>query len=101
MSYLIITCYTSLLHLTPHYRRKHTAVKIWPAYPDLCIYVPDASRAVNVATSLMNQDKNYLGDVRKLYEKIQIDHTKTLQVRGTEFGNLHNENTEFNIFIEV
>ncbi|KAL5268604.1 hypothetical protein ACHWQZ_G002452 [Mnemiopsis leidyi] len=59
--------------------RKHTAVKIWPAYPDLCIYVPDASRAVNVVTSLVNQDQKYIGDIRKLYEKVQLDHVKTLQ----------------------
>lgn len=60
--------------------RKHTAVKIWPAYPDLCIYVPDASRAVNVVTSLVNKDQKYIGDIRKLYEKVQLDHVKTLQV---------------------
>ena len=55
-------------------------MKIWPAYPDLVIYVPDASRAVNVATSLVNKDQKFVGDVRKLYEKIQHDHVKTLQV---------------------
>ena len=55
-------------------------MKIWPSYPDLCIYVPDASRAVNVATSLVNKDQKYLGDVRKRYEKVRLDHTKVLQV---------------------
>ena len=59
-------------------------MKIWPAYPDLCIYVPDASRAVNVVTSLVNKDQKYIGDIRKLYEKVQLDHVKTLQVRQAQ-----------------
>ena len=68
------------------YPRKHTAVKIWPAYPDLTIYVPDASRAVNVATSLVNKDAKYLAGVRKLYEKVQADHSKTMQVLVLEIA---------------
>ena len=37
--------------------KAHTAVKIEPAYQNApTIYVPDASRSVRVATSLMSED---------------------------------------------
>ncbi|MFT4614811.1 MAG: 5-methyltetrahydrofolate--homocysteine methyltransferase [Bacteroidia bacterium] len=49
--------------------KAHTAVKIDPQYDnDVIVYVPDASRSVAVATSLMNENKKaYVDDLAKEY----------------------------------
>ncbi len=55
--------------------RVHTAVKIAPNYEGPVIYVPDASRSVGVATSLMSdQVKTYLKDVADEYELVRERH---------------------------
>ena len=49
--------------------RAHTAVKIAPQYRETVIHVNDASRAVTVAGSLLNNDKEqYTSDIRTEYD---------------------------------
>ncbi|MBV1878407.1 MAG: methionine synthase [Pseudomonadales bacterium] len=55
--------------------KAHTSVKIEPNYSaDATIYVPDASRAVGVATQLLSAElkPEYCQKVRQEYEKIRI-----------------------------
>ncbi|HEY4075768.1 MAG TPA: methionine synthase [Rhizomicrobium sp.] len=57
--------------------RVHTAVKIDPTYRrGQTVYVTDASRAVGVASSLLQKDSGarYAADVRAEYEKIATGH---------------------------
>ncbi|HEU0229483.1 MAG TPA: vitamin B12 dependent-methionine synthase activation domain-containing protein, partial [Burkholderiaceae bacterium] len=55
--------------------RVHTAVKIAPNYEGPVIYVPDASRSVGVATSLMSdQAGTYLAEVAEEYELVRKRH---------------------------
>ncbi len=55
--------------------RVHTAVKIAPNYEGPVIYVPDASRSVGVATSLMSdQCDAYLAEVAEEYELVRKRH---------------------------
>ncbi len=60
----------------------HTAVKIAPNYEGPVIYVPDASRSVGVATSLMSdQVDTYLAEVAAEYDKVRERHAKRPQTR--------------------
>jgi 5-methyltetrahydrofolate--homocysteine methyltransferase len=56
--------------------RVHTAVKIAPNYHGVTVYVPDASRAVGVAASLLSTElrSGYLAEVATDYEKIRAQH---------------------------
>lgn len=55
--------------------RVHTAVKIAPHYEGPVIYVPDASRSVGVATSLMSdQAQTYLDELAQEYEDVRRRH---------------------------
>jgi 5-methyltetrahydrofolate--homocysteine methyltransferase len=56
--------------------RVHTAVKIAPNYPGVTVYVPDASRAVGVASNLMSDElrEAYVAEVAADYEKIRAQH---------------------------
>jgi 5-methyltetrahydrofolate--homocysteine methyltransferase len=56
--------------------RVHTAVKIAPHYDGPVVYVPDASRSVSVASSLLSDDgaKKYLADLKTDYERIRTQH---------------------------
>jgi 5-methyltetrahydrofolate--homocysteine methyltransferase len=56
--------------------RVHTAVKIAPNYSGPTVYVPDASRAVGVASSLMSEElrTRFVADVATDYEKIRLQH---------------------------
>jgi 5-methyltetrahydrofolate--homocysteine methyltransferase len=56
--------------------RAHTAIKIAPHYDQPVIYVPDASRAVGVVTSLLSeaQSAGYAAEVAADYEKIRAQH---------------------------
>ncbi len=49
----------------------HTAVKIDPEYPPPVVHVKDASLAVNVVSSLLAKDENYIQSVRKDYDQIR------------------------------
>ena len=53
----------------------HTAVKIEPQYQnDMVVYVPDASRAVGVASALLSKEQkpDYVANIRAEYETIRI-----------------------------
>jgi 5-methyltetrahydrofolate--homocysteine methyltransferase len=56
--------------------RVHTAVKIAPNHPGVTVYVPDASRAVGVASNLMSDElrEAYVIEVAADYEKIRAQH---------------------------
>lgn len=57
--------------------RVHTAVKIAPNYDGPVIYVPDASRSVSVAQSLLGEGKAaYLAEVQADYDKVRQLHAK-------------------------
>ncbi|NNJ90594.1 MAG: methionine synthase [Gammaproteobacteria bacterium] len=53
--------------------KAHTAVKLEPEYAHGVVYVPDASRAVGVATSLLSEDQKapYLQGVKEEYEEVR------------------------------
>ena len=55
--------------------RVHTAVKIAPHYEGPVVYVPDASRSVGVAQSLLSdQASQYIADLNADYEKVRAQH---------------------------
>jgi 5-methyltetrahydrofolate--homocysteine methyltransferase len=56
--------------------RAHTAIKIAPNYQHPVVYVPDASRAVGVVTSLLSPElsSSYRTEVAADYEKIRAQH---------------------------
>jgi len=55
--------------------RVHTAVKISPHYDGPVVYVPDASRSVGVAQSLLsNQASAYIADLHADYDKVRTQH---------------------------
>jgi len=58
--------------------RTHTAVKIEPHYSGPTVWVPDASRAVGVATSLVSDEgrDNYVAQVRHDYLKVRDAHAR-------------------------
>ena len=56
--------------------RVHTAVKIAPHYAGVTVYVPDASRAVGVASNLLSDDlrEGFVEDVAADYIKVRANH---------------------------
>ncbi|MDQ0042776.1 5-methyltetrahydrofolate--homocysteine methyltransferase [Variovorax boronicumulans] len=61
--------------------RVHTAVKIAPHYEGPVIYVPDASRSVSVAQSLLSdQATAYIDEINADYEKVRTQHANKKQV---------------------
>ncbi len=56
--------------------RAHTAVKIAPNYEGPVVYVPDASRSVSVAQSLLTPEsrEQYIAELGSDYERIRIQH---------------------------
>ena len=58
--------------------RAHTAIKIAPHYDNPVIYVPDASRAVGVVTSLLSADggDRFCAEVAADYAKIRDQHAR-------------------------
>jgi 5-methyltetrahydrofolate--homocysteine methyltransferase len=56
--------------------RVHTAVKIAPNYAGVTVYVPDASRAVGVASNLLSEEHKdtYVAEVAADYDKIRTQH---------------------------
>ncbi len=61
----------------------HTAVKIAPGYNKTTVYVPDASRAVGVAGSLISlqQRDNFSAEVKSDYEKMREAHARQHQTK--------------------
>ena len=61
--------------------RVHTAVKIAPHYEGPVVYVPDASRSVSVAQSLLSdQAARYIGELNSDYEKVREQHANKKQI---------------------
>ena len=61
--------------------RVHTAVKISPHYEGPVVYVPDASRSVSVAQSLLSDNAaRYLAELSADYEKVRHQHANKKQV---------------------
>jgi 5-methyltetrahydrofolate--homocysteine methyltransferase len=56
--------------------RVHTAVKIAPNYSGITVYVPDASRAVGVASNLLSTDLKaaYVAEVAADYDRVRAQH---------------------------
>jgi 5-methyltetrahydrofolate--homocysteine methyltransferase len=62
----------------------HTAVKVFPNYPSgFAMHVLDASRAVSVCESLLNDKKrdDFMADVKEPYEEMREDHYASLASR--------------------
>ncbi len=60
--------------------RVHTAVKISPHYEGPVVYVPDASRSVSVAQSLLSeQATKYIDELNADYEKVRVQHANKKQ----------------------
>ncbi|RSZ30896.1 MULTISPECIES: methionine synthase [unclassified Variovorax] len=61
--------------------RVHTAVKIAPHYEGPVVYVPDASRSVSVAQSLLSdQATAYIDEINADYDKVRHQHANKKQV---------------------
>jgi 5-methyltetrahydrofolate--homocysteine methyltransferase len=61
--------------------RVHTAVKIAPHYEGPVIYVPDASRSVSVAQSLLSdQASKYIAEINADYDKVRFQYANKKQV---------------------
>merc|ERR1711966_218417 len=64
--------------------KMHSAVKVAPNYPSgFAMHVLDASRAVSVCESLLNDKKKveFMEDVREQYEELREDHYASLASR--------------------
>jgi len=64
--------------------KMHTAVKVSPNYPSgFAMHVLDASRAVSVCESLLNDKKRaeFIEDVKEQYEELREDHYASLASR--------------------
>ncbi|WP_426166143.1 methionine synthase [Polaromonas sp. DSP2-3-2b2] len=60
--------------------RVHTAVKIAPHYEGPVVYVPDASRSVSVAQSLLSeQAAKYIDELNADYDKVRTQHANKKQ----------------------
>ncbi|MFZ9321949.1 MAG: methionine synthase [Hylemonella sp.] len=60
--------------------RVHTAVKIAPHYEGPVVYVPDASRSVSVAQSLLSeQAAHYIDELKADYERVRQQHASKKQ----------------------
>ena len=53
----------------------HTAVKIAPEYSNTVVYVKDASRAVQVVSSLLADDQEYLASIKSEYKELRATHS--------------------------
>ncbi|MFT3734709.1 MAG: methionine synthase [Rhodocyclaceae bacterium] len=63
--------------------RAHTAIKIAPHYEQPIVYVPDASRAVGVVTSLLSIDgrASFVAEIAADYEKVRAQHAAKAGVK--------------------
>jgi len=60
--------------------RVHTAVKIAPHYDGPVVYVPDASRSVSVAQSLLSDNAaRYIAELNTDYDKVRHQHANKKQ----------------------
>jgi 5-methyltetrahydrofolate--homocysteine methyltransferase len=73
--------------------RVHTAVKIAPHYEGPVVYVPDASRSVGVAQSLLSdQATKYIAELNADYDKVRQLHANKKQtpIKRRSIGRLTN-----------
>jgi len=58
--------------------RAHTAVRIAPNYSGPVLYVPDASRSVQVVQNLLSAEAHdaYVAEVRADYERVRVQHAQ-------------------------
>lgn len=63
--------------------KKHTAVKIGPAYSNPVVHVLDASKSVVVCSTLLSDDlkEDFIEDVKEEYEEIRDEYYDTLKDR--------------------
>jgi len=63
--------------------KAHTAVKIAPRYEHPAVHVLDASKAVVVCSSLLDEDnsQDYMEDIKEEYEEIRDEHYQGLKER--------------------
>jgi len=63
--------------------KAHTAVKIAPRYTNPAVHVLDASKAVVVCSSLLDEDNflDYFEDIKEEYEEIREEHYQGLKER--------------------
>jgi 5-methyltetrahydrofolate--homocysteine methyltransferase len=74
--------------------RVHTAVKIAPHYEGPVVYVPDASRSVGVAQSLLSdQAAQYISELNADYEKVRQQHANKKQVPMWPLAKARNNKT--------
>ncbi|WP_418317580.1 methionine synthase [Piscinibacter sakaiensis] len=61
--------------------RVHTAVKISPHYEGPVVYVPDASRSVNVCSDLLSDERAaaYIDEIKADYERVRQQHANKKQ----------------------
>ncbi|MGB5440884.1 MAG: methionine synthase [Gammaproteobacteria bacterium] len=66
----------------------HTSVKIDPQYSGAVVYVPDASRAVGVASALLSKDKReaYIAGIKEKY--LQLREQRAGQQQSRQFATL-------------
>lgn len=64
--------------------RAHTAVKIDPEYPHAVVHVNDASRAVTVASKLLQKEEkfDYMHEIKADYERVREGYKKHSQKRN-------------------
>lgn len=60
----------------------HTAIKIEPKYSKSSIYIPDASKSVDVVRKLLSKESdNFQNDVKNEYKKIRLSRKSTNKVK--------------------
>ena len=82
--------------------RVHTAVKIAPHYDGPVVYVPDASRSVSVASSLLSDESasKFIQDLRDDYERIRVQHAnrKVAPTISLEAARQNREKIDWNTY---
>jgi 5-methyltetrahydrofolate--homocysteine methyltransferase len=82
--------------------RVHTAVKIAPHYDGPVVYVPDASRSVSVASSLLSDESasKFIQDLRDDYERIRVQHAnrKVAPTISLEAARQNRERIDWNTY---
>ena len=83
--------------------RVHTAVKIAPNYDGPVVYVPDASRSVSVASSLLSDEsaKKFIQDLRNDYARIREQHAnkKTVPTVSLETARKNREMLDWSAYV--
>ncbi len=72
----------------------HTAVKIAPGYSNTTVYVPDASRAVGVASNLLSESgsESFSNGIKDDYKKMRDAHSRQRQAKKRQSLSAAREN---------